>query len=113
EDELRAVLRLTTGSLDSERGFFEVGLDSLMSVELKTRLEKRFGTRLPATLTFNYPTVAAVAEYLHGRIDAAVEESVVAAPSSVEGGSLAPEPQGVAAVAEAAELEGGGDADDG
>ena len=50
EDELRAVLR-TTGSIDTERGFFELGMDSLMSVELKTRLEKRFATRLPATLT--------------------------------------------------------------
>jgi myxalamid-type polyketide synthase MxaE and MxaD len=82
EDELRAVLRLTTGSLDNERGFFELGMDSLMSVELKTRLEKRFGARLPATLTFNYPTVAAVAEYLRGRVDAAAADRAAERPAA-------------------------------
>lgn len=67
-DELCAVLR-STGAVDTERGFFELGMDSLMSVELKTRLEKRFGTRLPATLTFNYPTVMAVAGFLGERVE--------------------------------------------
>lgn len=78
EDELRAVLRLTTGTLDSERGFFELGMDSLMSVELKARLEKRFGTRLPATLTFNYPTVAAVADFIADRVMTLAEQHTAA-----------------------------------
>jgi myxalamid-type polyketide synthase MxaE and MxaD len=39
-------------------------MDSLMSIELKGRLEASVGQILPATLLFNYPTVSALAEYL-------------------------------------------------
>jgi acyl carrier protein len=47
-----------------EFGFFELGLDSLMSVELKRRLESAVEAALPSTLTFNYPNVAALAVFL-------------------------------------------------
>ena len=35
-----------------------------MSVELKSRLEASLGRPLPSTLTFNYPNVGALADYL-------------------------------------------------
>jgi hypothetical protein len=41
-----------------------MGLDSLMSVELKSLLETSVGHPLPSTLTFNYPTIADLARYL-------------------------------------------------
>jgi NAD(P)-dependent dehydrogenase (short-subunit alcohol dehydrogenase family)/acyl carrier protein/protein-L-isoaspartate O-methyltransferase len=47
-----------------EQGLFEMGMDSLMSVELRKRLERGIGSTLPATLTFNYPNIAALAAYL-------------------------------------------------
>jgi acyl carrier protein len=50
--------------LDIHQGLFEMGMDSLMSVELKTRLEKSIGKPLPSTLTFNYPTIAELTEYI-------------------------------------------------
>jgi hypothetical protein len=43
-------------------------MDSLMSVELKRRLERGFGTSLPATLTFNYPNIRALAGFLLSRL---------------------------------------------
>jgi hypothetical protein len=43
---------------------FELGMDSLMSIELKGRLEASVGQSLPSTLVFNYPTVNALAAYL-------------------------------------------------
>jgi hypothetical protein len=47
-----------------EAGLFEMGMDSLMSVELKRRLERGFGAPLPSTLTFNYPNIRALVGFL-------------------------------------------------
>ena len=41
-----------------------MGMDSLMAVELKGRLERSLGVPLPSTLTFNYPTIKALTDYL-------------------------------------------------
>ena len=45
-----------------------MGMDSLMSVELKSLLETAVGQTLPSTLTFNYPTIDDLAEYLDTEI---------------------------------------------
>lgn len=69
-----------------ERGFFELGLDSLMSVELKRRLEAAVGQTLPSTLTFNYPNVVALTGFLDELLFANAEQpttETTAAPSAV------------------------------
>lgn len=43
---------------------FDMGMDSLMAVELRGRLERSLGVPLPSTLTFNYPTIRALTDYL-------------------------------------------------
>jgi acyl carrier protein len=50
--------------LDSRQGFFDLGMDSLSSVELRNVLQTTLGCSLPATLTFKYPTVDALVDYL-------------------------------------------------
>jgi len=63
--EVAKVLRLEPGrTIELNRGLFDLGMDSLMSVELKSRLEASLGRPLPSTLTFNYPNVGALADYL-------------------------------------------------
>lgn len=42
----------------------EAGLDSLGAVELRNTLTAALHLDLPATLTFDYPTVEALAQYL-------------------------------------------------
>jgi NADPH:quinone reductase-like Zn-dependent oxidoreductase/acyl carrier protein len=50
--------------LDAHQGLRDVGLDSLMAVELKNRLQDSTKQTLPATLAFDYPTVAALTKFL-------------------------------------------------
>ena len=57
--------------LDASRGFSQMGLDSLMALELRHRLEDALGQTLPATAVFNYPTVSALAGYLGERTGSA------------------------------------------
>ena len=42
----------------------ESGLDSLSAVELRNNLSGLFGTPLPATVTFDYPSISALAGYI-------------------------------------------------
>jgi NAD(P)-dependent dehydrogenase (short-subunit alcohol dehydrogenase family)/acyl carrier protein len=87
--EVAAVLGVeSTGAVAPNVGLFEMGMDSLMSVELRRRLERGAGRKLPSTLTFNYPNVAALAGYLDREL--VVPEQ--AAPASATPVALVPEP---------------------
>ena len=50
--------------LDPDQGLRDVGLDSLMAVELRNELQARVAIHLPTTLAFDYPTVNAIANHL-------------------------------------------------
>jgi phthiocerol/phenolphthiocerol synthesis type-I polyketide synthase B len=50
--------------LDPSMGFFQSGMDSLMSVTLQRALSDSLGESLPASLVFDYPTVEALSGYL-------------------------------------------------
>ncbi|MEM8805131.1 MAG: type I polyketide synthase [Cyanobacteria bacterium P01_G01_bin.38] len=63
--EVARILGMPSGQQpDLYQGFFEMGLDSLMAVELKTYLENSFACSLPGTLVFEVPTIHDLANYL-------------------------------------------------
>jgi polyketide synthase 12 len=58
-------LGLTPGKpVDPRRSLQEMGLDSLMSVELRNALAALLGRSLPATLVFDYPTIESLGLHL-------------------------------------------------
>jgi acyl carrier protein len=63
--EVGKVLGLDSSySFSPRQGFTDLGLDSLMAVELSNRLRKDLQLALPSTLTFEYPTIQALTDYL-------------------------------------------------
>jgi myxalamid-type polyketide synthase MxaE and MxaD len=66
-DALSAVLGFREqASIARHQRFFELGMDSLMAVEFRNRLEAELGVRLPATLIFDYPSLDALADFVGG-----------------------------------------------
>jgi acyl carrier protein len=52
-------------AVDSDVPFDRIGLDSLATVELRNRIAKETGVRLPATFIYDWPTPAHLANHLN------------------------------------------------
>jgi phthiocerol/phenolphthiocerol synthesis type-I polyketide synthase C len=65
--EIQGVLRLIE-PVDHDQPMESLGLDSLMALELRNRLEATLGITLPAALIWAYPTISALANALCERM---------------------------------------------
>ena len=81
EQQVRHVLRVPAGeAIDHAQGLFQLGLDSLMAVQLRERFQQAFGRVFSATLAFNHSTIDALARHLEETlVDGTVAKSSAAA----------------------------------
>jgi acyl transferase domain-containing protein/aryl carrier-like protein len=69
-DEVATVLNLNaTVELNEESPLTELGMDSLMALELKHRLQQSSGAVLPANFLFEYSTIQQAATYLNAIVE--------------------------------------------
>ena len=62
---VRHVLGIHTRSgFDDNQPLRDLGIDSLLAIELRNRLAGALGVSLPSTLAFDFPTTAAVSDYI-------------------------------------------------
>ena len=73
-------------ALDPHQSLSEMGLDSLMSVELRNRLQTSLRRSLPTTLAFDHPTIDELARYLDSELSEATEASAVPVRAAEPGG---------------------------
>ncbi|HJT93896.1 MAG TPA: SDR family NAD(P)-dependent oxidoreductase, partial [Mycobacterium sp.] len=79
------VTKIDPTEIRDDMGFFDLGMDSLMAVELHRRLERGLGRQLPVTLAMDHPSLTNAAGYLLGDIlgldaQAAAKSNPIAAP---------------------------------
>jgi acyl carrier protein len=63
-DAAGRVLKLAPARIDANKPLGSMGLNSLMAMELRNRLEAALGRALSATIAWNYPTVQALVGFL-------------------------------------------------
>ena len=63
-DAVAEVTRIDADEIREDAGFFDLGMDSLMAVELRQRIEQAVGAQIPATLAMDHPRLSDVADYL-------------------------------------------------
>ena len=91
-ERLAGVLRLDATKISRLTTFGTMGLDSLMGLELRNRMESDLNVRLSATLLFTYPTLSSLAAQLLERVG--IEGGDATAPEAPIGdgdGEVGPE----------------------
>jgi acyl carrier protein len=63
-ESLARVLHLSAGRIDAHAPLRGYGMDSLMSLEIRNRLEASLGLRLSASLLYTYSTTATLVDHL-------------------------------------------------
>ncbi|MFI6955706.1 type I polyketide synthase [Nocardia sp. NPDC050408] len=70
----------SAGDIRADKGFDELGFDSLAGVDMRNRLSKSTGLRLSSTMVFDYPTPVELSRYLHEQL---ISASPAAPPAAV------------------------------
>jgi acyl carrier protein len=79
--EIGEILRLSPHKIDATRSIQQMGLDSLMAVELAVAVESRFGSRLPLMALSDSPTITKLATWILEQLRG---EQAAAAPPATD-----------------------------
>jgi acyl carrier protein len=83
--EIGQILRVPAEKLDTERSVFELGMDSLMGVELRMSVEEKFGVSLPLMALAQDVNIRGIAELIRDQLVGAAP----AADDAAAGGDAA------------------------
>ncbi len=102
KESLATVLFCEPGEIDEEKNFLELGLDSILMVELTKGLSQSLHIKLKVNKLYDHPSVSRLAEFLSSQVDGAAllggtEATPPPAPEPVA--QPIPEPPARAAVA--------------
>ena len=67
-DAVAEVTRVDAAEIGEDTGFFDLGMDSLMAVELRRRIEQGVGKDVRVTLVMDHPRLTDAADYLLGEV---------------------------------------------
>nr|WP_279306369.1 type I polyketide synthase [Micromonospora globispora] len=67
-EQVAAELNLDAADVELKRPLVELGVDSVMTVALRVRLQRRYGLDLPPTILWAKPTVAALSDHVHNAL---------------------------------------------
>ncbi|MBP1818573.1 SDR family NAD(P)-dependent oxidoreductase [Mycobacterium sp. OAE908] len=82
-DAVAEVTRVDASEIREDAGFFDLGMDSLMAVELRRRLEQGVGKEIPVTLVMDHPRLSDASAYLLHDVLGLGEQVSVPARASV------------------------------
>ncbi|GGL61168.1 mycocerosic acid synthase-like polyketide synthase [Streptomyces fumigatiscleroticus] len=68
-EHISAVLRLGADRFDADTSLVTLGLDSLMAIALRNRLQRELALDIPTTVMWTHPTASALTRYLLARLD--------------------------------------------
>jgi myxalamid-type polyketide synthase MxaB len=68
QEQVAGVLGHPAHAVPRTQGLADLGMDSLGSIELRSRLEQALACRLPTTVAFDYPNVELLSAYLNDQI---------------------------------------------
>ncbi len=96
-DAVAEVTRVDAAEIREDAGFFDLGMDSLMAVELRRRMEQGVGKEIPVTLVMDHPRLSDAADYLLGDV-LGLSEQVKSGPALASVTTRTDEPIAIVAV---------------
>jgi acyl carrier protein len=84
-EQVAHVLKLSPARVETHKPFGTYGLDSLMALEFRNRLEAGLNLKLSATMVWNHPTVAALAPHVASKLGVELEAPAPAAVEAADG----------------------------